>query len=142
MVISEMTLHPNDSPTQARIRTPLARVRGLGSAKEGADHFWKQRVTAIANLVLVCILAGIVVHLIGADYATVKKTLAKPLVGILLILLVLSGVHHMRLGMQTIIEDYVTSEGRKIALLMLNSFFAICVALSCIFAVLKLSLGA
>ena len=123
-------------------RTPLARVRGLGSAKEGTDHFWKQRLTAVSNLILVCILIWLLVKLAGADYATVKKTLARPQNAIALLLLVLSGVIHMRLGMQTIIEDYVHSEGRKVLALMLNSFFTILVGLTSIFAVLKLSFGA
>jgi succinate dehydrogenase / fumarate reductase membrane anchor subunit len=123
-------------------RTPLAKVRGLGSAREGTDHFWKQRLTAVSNLVLVCILIWLLVNLAGADYATVKKTLARPQNAIALLLLVLSGVMHMRLGMQTIIEDYVHSEGRKVAALMLNSFFTILVGLTSVFAVLKLSFGA
>jgi succinate dehydrogenase / fumarate reductase membrane anchor subunit len=123
-------------------RTPLARVRGLGSAKEGADHFWKQRVTAVANIILVSIGLWLVIKLAGADYATVRHTLARPQNAIPLLLLVLSGVVHMRLGMQTIIEDYVHSEGRKVALLMLNSFFTIMVGLISIYAVLKLSFGA
>ena len=123
-------------------RTPLARVRGLGSAKEGTDHFWKQRMTAVSNLILVCFLIWLLVRLAGADYATVKDTLARPQNAIPLLLLVLSGVIHMRLGMQSIIEDYVHSEGRKILALMLNSFFAILVGLTSVFAVLKLSLGA
>ena len=123
-------------------RTPLARVRGLGSAKEGTDHFWKQRLTAVSNLILVCFLIWLMVRLAGADYATVKHTLARPQNAIPLLLLVLSGVMHMRLGMQTIIEDYVHSEGRKVVALMLNSFFAILVGLTSAFAVLKLSFGA
>jgi succinate dehydrogenase / fumarate reductase membrane anchor subunit len=123
-------------------RTPLAKVRGLGSAREGTDHFWKQRLTAVSNLVLVCILIWLLVNLAGADYATVKKTLARPQNAIALLLLVLSGVMHMRLGMQTIIEDYVHSEGRKVVALMLNSFFTILVGLTSVFAVLKLSFGA
>ena len=134
-------LKPTPSPSQHKMRTPLARVRGLGSAKEGADHFWKQRVTAFSNIFLVLFLAGLMVSLAGADYAVVRKTLSKPLISLLLLLLVLSGVHHMRLGMQTIIEDYVHSEGRKVLCLMLNSFFAITVALACFWAVLKLSLS-
>jgi len=123
-------------------RTPLARVRGLGSAHEGAQHFWRQRLTAIANLFLVSFLIWLLMTLAGADYATTKATLAKPQVAIPLLLLVLSGLVHMRLGMQTIIEDYVHSEGRKILALMLNSFFALVVGLICVFAVLKLSFGA
>jgi len=123
-------------------RTPLAKVRGLGSAKEGTDHFWKQRLTAVANIFLVCFLLVLLVKLAGADHATVKRALARPQNAIALLLLILSGVMHMRLGMQTIIEDYVHSEGRKIAALMLNSFFAILIGITSVFAVLKLSFGA
>jgi succinate dehydrogenase / fumarate reductase membrane anchor subunit len=123
-------------------RTPLAKVRGLGSAKEGADHFWQQRLTAVANIVLVSFLIWLLVKLVGADYATVTRTLARPQNAIPLLLLVLSGVIHMRLGMQSIIEDYVHSEGRRVVLLMLNSFFATLVGLTSAFAVLKLSFGA
>ena len=125
-------------PTARRSR----RVRGLGSAKEGADHFWQQRLTAVANIFLLAFLIWLLVTLAGADYATVKRTLGKPQVAIPLLLLVLSGLVHMRLGMQTIIEDYVHAEGRKVVALMLNSFFAFAIGLVCVFAVLKLSFGA
>ena len=124
------------------LRTPLAKVRGLGSAKEGTDHFWKQRLTAVANIFLVSYLIVLLVQFAGADYATAKLALARPQNAIALLLLVLSGVMHMRLGMQTIIEDYVHSEGRKVAALMLNTFFTILVGITCVFAVLKLSFGA
>src|SRR3990172_2103101 len=124
------------------LRTPLAKVRGLGSAKEGTDHFWKQRLTAVANIFIVSYLIVLLVQLAGADYATVKRALARPQNAIALLLLVLSGVMHMRLGMQTIIEDYVHSEGRKVAALMLNTFFTILIGITCVFAVLKLSFGA
>lgn len=123
-------------------RTPLARVRGLGSARDGTEHFWQQRLTAVANIALVSVLAWLLIKLAGADYATVKGTLARPHYAIPLLLLVLSGVVHMRLGMKTIIEDYVHAEGRKVAALMLNTFFAMLVGLTCVFAVLKLSFGA
>jgi len=123
------------------MRTALGKVRGLGSAKEGTEHFWKQRLTAVSNLVLVCIVMVLVVKLAGGDYATVKRTLAKPQNAILLLLLILSGIIHMRLGMQSIIEDYVHSEGRKVLALMLSSFFSLVVGLTCVFAVLKLSFG-
>ena len=123
-------------------RTPLGKVRGLGSAKEGTEHFWKQRLTAVSNLILVSIVLVLLVKLAGADYFTVKRTLAKPQNAILLLLLVLSGIIHMRLGMQSIIEDYVHSEGRKVLALMLNSFFTLVVGLTCVFAILKLSFGA
>jgi succinate dehydrogenase / fumarate reductase membrane anchor subunit len=135
-------LHPTPSPTQAIIRTPLARARGLGSAKEGTDHFWRQRLTGMANVVLVTLLTGLIVSLVGSDYAAVKSTLRNPAVSILFLLFILSGTYHMRLGMQTIIEDYVHGEGAKVLLLMLNTFFAVSVALASIFAILKLSFGA
>ena len=124
------------------LRTPLGRIRGLGSAKEGTEHFWRQRLTAIANIVLVSYLIVLLVRYAGADFATVKGALSNPLNSVALLLLVVSGVIHMRLGMQTIIEDYIHSEGRKVAALMLNTFFAIMVGVTCAFAVLKLSFGA
>lgn len=123
-------------------RTPLAKVRGLGSAKEGTEHFWKQRITAVSNLILVCWMFVVLVKIAGADYQTVKSTLARPQNAIAITLLMLSASMHMRLGMQTIIEDYVHSEGRKVLCLMLNSFFSILIALTSIYAILKLSLGA
>jgi len=121
--------------------TPLRNVRGLGSAREGTDHFWRQRLTAIANLILVPPLVVLLAALAGADHATAARTLAYPLVALPLLLLVLSGIVHMRIGMQVIIEDYVHGEGSKLMLLMLNTFFSILVGAMCTFAVLKLSLG-
>ena len=124
------------------MRTPLKSARNLGSAKEGADHFWKQRVTGVANAVLGLFFVWLVASLAGADHATVKKSLSNPIHAMALLALIVSGTIHMRLGMQTIIEDYVRGEAAKIVLLMLNSFFAIAVALISIFAILKLSFGA
>lgn len=124
------------------LRTPLKSVRRLGSAKEGADHFWQQRLTGVANLVLAAFFVWLMVSLAGADYAAVKARLASPWVAIPLLLLIVSGMIHMRLGMQVIIEDYVHGEATKVVLLMANTFFAIAVGATCVFAVMKLSLGA
>ncbi len=124
------------------MRTPLKNVRSLGSAKEGADHFWLQRVTAVANLLLVSWLIFVAFSAAGADYASARKLVASPLVSLPLLLLLVSAAIHMRLGMQVIIEDYVHGEGSKIVLLMLNTFFAILIAASSIMAVLKLTFGA
>ncbi|MBY0560682.1 succinate dehydrogenase, hydrophobic membrane anchor protein [Hyphomicrobium sp.] len=124
------------------MRTPLKKVRYLGSAKEGADHFWKQRVTGVANLFLGVFLVWLIVSLLGADYVTARQKLGNPLIALALLGLILSGTVHMRLGMQTIIEDYVHEEGLKLAALMLNTFFAIFIALVSVFAILKLSFGA
>lgn len=117
-------------------------ARYLGSAKEGADHFWKQRVTAVSNLVLSIIVVWLLVSLVGADHGTVAQTLKRPEFALPLILLVISSAIHMRLGMQTIIEDYVHGEAAKITLLMLNTFFAVAVGAASILAVLKLFFGA
>ena len=124
------------------MRTPLKTARNLGSAKEGADHFWKQRVTGVANVALGLFLVWLIASLVGADYATVKAKLANPVIALALLALVVSGTLHMRLGMQTIIEDYVHGEVTKIVCVMLNTFFATAVALACTFAVLKISFGA
>ena len=130
------------SQKSSAMRTPLKTARSLGSAKEGADHFWKQRVTGVANLFLAIFLVWLIASLAGADHATVRQALANPLVALGLLALIVSGTLHMRLGMQVIIEDYVHGEGSKILLLMLNTFFAAAIALASIFAILKLSFGA
>ncbi|MBX9908290.1 MAG: succinate dehydrogenase, hydrophobic membrane anchor protein [Beijerinckiaceae bacterium] len=123
------------------MRTPLGRVRGLGSAKSGTGHFWLQRVTAVANVVLTIIFLGVVISLVGRPYQAALAVLSHPLVAILMLLFTVSGVVHMRLGMQVIIEDYVHGEGLKIAAVMANTFFAIAIGAACVFALLKLSFG-
>ncbi len=123
------------------MRTPLKNVRYLGSAKEGTDHFWTQRVTGAANALLTVFAICLALSLIGADHATVKATLAKPLVAIPLLLFVVSAAVHMRLGMQVVVEDYVHAEGVKILILVANTFFAIAVAAAGIFSILKIAFG-
>lgn len=125
--------------SKSHLRTPLARVRGLGSAKSGTGHFWVQRVTAVANVILTVIFLGVVISLIGKPYAAAMATLSHPLIAILMLLFILSGAIHMRIGMQVIIEDYVHSEGLKILSLMLNTFFSILIAGLCLFAILKIA---
>jgi succinate dehydrogenase / fumarate reductase membrane anchor subunit len=123
------------------MRTPLGRVRGLGSARSGTSHFWRQRLTAVANVPLVIAFVVILVSLIGRNHAAVVQIIGSPPVAIIMLLFILSITYHMRLGMQVIIEDYVHHEGHRIALLIGNTFFAIAVALSCAFAILKISFG-
>lgn len=123
------------------MRTPLGQVRGLGAARSGTGHFWLQRLTAVANLVLSIVFVGLLISLAGASHAAVTATLANPVVAILMLLFVISATIHMRIGMQVIIEDYVHHEGAKIAALMGNTFFAIVIGLSAVFALLKISFG-
>jgi len=130
------------SPSSPSLRTPAAKVRGLGSAKAGTSHFWLQRVTAVANIPLTFAVVIIALTLAKADYAGALALIGNPFIGIILIAFVLSSVMHMRLGMQVIIEDYVHEEGKKIVLLMLNSFFAALMALSALYAILKVGFGA
>ncbi|HZQ62738.1 MAG TPA: succinate dehydrogenase, hydrophobic membrane anchor protein [Casimicrobiaceae bacterium] len=123
------------------IRTPIGRVRGLGSAKSGTEHFWHQRLTAIANVFLVSAFVIIVVSLLGSSHARVHQILGSPFVAIVMLLMVGSVSYHMKLGMQIIIEDYVHDEKWKFASIIANNFFAIAVAAACAFAVLKISFG-
>jgi len=121
------------------LRTPLSRVRGLGSAKDGASHFWLQRMTAVANVPLMLFLVFSLVRLNGASHAEAVAYLAAPQVTVMMLLAVLSVVYHMRLGMQIVIEDYVHKESTKWALLMLNTFFAFFVGMACAVSLLRLS---
>ena len=125
----------------ADMRTPLNKVRGLGSAKEGADHFWRQRVSALANIPLTLFLVATIALLAGKDHAQVAAYLGSPLAVIAMLALIVSATVHMRLGMQVIIEDYVNGEGAKILTLVANTFFTIMVGLACVYAIIKLSLG-
>ena len=122
------------------MRSPLSRVRGLGSAKTGTRDFWIQRLTAAANVPLALFLIASLVALTGADYATVRSYLGNPLVAIPMLLLVLSGTWHMRIGMQVILEDYIHEEEPKVVSLALNNFFSAVVAIAGVYAVLKIGI--
>lgn len=123
------------------MRTPLSRVRGYGSAKSGTQDFWRQRLTAVANVPLTIASLIIVVSLLGRNHAAVVQILGSPLIAIILLLFILSVTYHMRIGMQVVLEDYVHGERMKLTLTMLNTFFTVAVGLAAVYAILKLSFG-
>jgi succinate dehydrogenase / fumarate reductase membrane anchor subunit len=122
------------------LRSPLGRVRGLGSAKSGVDHWWRQRLTALALAPLVTwFVVGLVAHA-GADQAVAAAWIGAPLNATLLLLLLIAGFWHLQLGGRVIIEDYVHAEGPKFLSLVVLNFATIAVGLACVVAVLKLAL--
>jgi len=123
------------------LRTPLSQVTGLGSAKEGTQHFWVQRLTAAANVPLMLFFVWLVVSLVGADRAEMIAMFANPIVTALTILMILSATIHMRLGLQVVIEDYVHGEGLKLSLVILNYFFSYGVAAVAVVSLLQMSFG-
>jgi succinate dehydrogenase membrane anchor subunit len=123
------------------IRTPLARVRGRGAARSGTGHFWRQRLTAVANIPLTIAAIIIIITLLGRNQAAAAQILGSPLVAMIMLLFVISVTVHMRIGMQVIIEDYVHDESVKLTLIMANTFFAVAVALGSAFGILKLAFG-
>jgi len=123
------------------MRTPLGRVRHLGSAHHGTRAFWHQRLTSVANVPLTIAVIVIVMGMLGRNHAAVVQILGSTFVSITLILFVLSSVYHMWIGMQVIIEDYVHHENSKFAMLMANTFFSIAVGLAAVYAIFKLSFG-
>ena len=123
------------------MRTPLRQIRGLGSAKSGTEHFWRQRLTAIANVPLVIGFIVIVTSLLDRNHATAVQILGSPIVAILMLLFILSVTYHMGIGMQVIIGDYARREGTRIVLLIANTCFVVSIGLASAYAILKLSCG-
>ena len=123
------------------MKTPFARVRGLGTAHSGTEHFWMQRLTGIANLPLIIAFLVVIVSLVGASQASVIATLSNPFVAMILLAALISVLIHMRIGMQVIIEDYVHTELRKVVLLMANTFFTLAVSIAAAYAILKINFG-
>ena len=122
-------------------RTPMGRARGLGSAKSGVAHWWAQRLTALALIPLALWFVISVVSLVGADQAVVRAWMGSPLPAALMVLLIVATFHHAQLGLQVVIEDYVSSEGLKIAAIVAVKFAAALLGLIAIFAVLRTALG-
>jgi succinate dehydrogenase / fumarate reductase membrane anchor subunit len=123
------------------MRTPLGRVRSLGSAKSGTGDFWRQRVTAVATMLLTLPVIVIIMMLMGRNHAGAANILGQPGVAVILALFVIASSWHMKIGMQVVIEDYVHDEKLKLVSIIANNFFSIAVGLTSIYALVKLSSG-
>jgi succinate dehydrogenase / fumarate reductase membrane anchor subunit len=124
------------------LRTPLNRVLGLGSAKDGTAHFWGQRVSGIALALLGLWFAGSMLAMPGFAHADALAFIAAPINGVFLLLLVVTIAYHSMLGVQVVIEDYVHGHSLKLISLILSRFAHVFVAVAAIYAILKIGLGA
>jgi succinate dehydrogenase / fumarate reductase membrane anchor subunit len=122
-----------------RMKSPLGRAIGLGSAKEGVDHWWWQRISSIALVPLSLWFVISVIRLAGADLETLVNWLDNPVPAVLFILLIVATFYHGALGLQVVIEDYVENEGVKFAALIVMKLAAFLLAAFGVFAVLKLA---
>lgn len=118
--------------------TELGRVRGLGSSKQGAHHWWHQRLTAGGNIILMAWLLASIAWLPGHDFDSVTRWLASPVAAIPMLLLIISTFYHFRLGLQVVIEDYQHGAQRT-ALMVLLNFFVIGMGATAVFAILKIA---
>ena len=123
------------------MRSPLARARGLGSAKSGVHHFWVQRLSALALIPLALWFVYSLALLPGAGYQAVRHWASTPSVAVTLALFLAAALYHSMLGIQVVIEDYVTHEGWKLTLMVLQKFGHALIAAASIFAVLKIALA-
>jgi succinate dehydrogenase / fumarate reductase membrane anchor subunit len=124
-----------------KFRTPLARARGLGSAKSGTHHWWMQRLTAVALVPLSLWFVATLISMATADYATVVAWLNSPLSAILGCALIVAVFYHGQLGLQVIVEDYVNTEWLKLASIVLTMLLSLLLAAACLFAVLSIAFG-
>src|SRR5438105_11291492 len=122
-------------------QTPLARVEGLGAAHSGTGHFWRQRVSAVALIPLSIWFLYATLALVGAGRSLVVAFLHQPVNAIAMALFVIATLHHSVLGLQVVVEDYVHSEGWKIAVLLFNQLLAWIIGAVCLFALLKIALS-
>jgi len=130
-----------NAPKSFSMRTPLARVRSLGSSHSGTSDFWRQRLTAVAMTVLIVPVIVVVLMLIGSNQAGAKQIFSSLPIAIIMLLFIVASAWHMKIGMQVVIEDYVHNEKIKLASVIANNFFCIAVALASTYAILKMSSG-
>jgi succinate dehydrogenase / fumarate reductase membrane anchor subunit len=121
------------------METPLARVRGLGAAGAGAHHWWLERSTSIATLLLLVWLAVSLLRLPSLDHFTLVQWLSGPFGAVPMLLLVVSVFWHLKLGLQVVVEDYVHDEGGKLFWILLINFLSVLGAALALFAVLKIA---
>ena len=124
------------------MRSPLGRVLGLGSAKEGVQHWWMQRITAIALVPLAIWFVLAALGMIGADRAAMVAWMHSPMSPVFAILLIVAAIYHMALGLQVVIEDYVHSETWKLGLIIVMRLWCIVLVARGILAVLTLAFAA
>jgi len=125
----------------SNLRSPLARVLGQGSAKEGVHHWWVQRLTSVALVPLTVWFVVSVLSLPALDHATVTAWIGQIWTAVFLILLVLTAAWHSQLGVRVVVEDYVHGGGMKTLVLALVTFFHVVVAVAGVLAILKVALG-
>lgn len=123
------------------LQNPLGRVRGLGSAKSGSHHWWAQRLTAVALVPLTLWFVYSVLALAGGDHAAAVTWLARPVNAILMVLLVIASFHHLQLGLQVVIEDYIHNEPLKVASIVIMKLGSFGLAVAGIFSIVKVSFG-
>jgi len=121
------------------LRTPLSEVKGLGSAKEGTSHFWTQRLTALALIPLVLWLCFSIASLPGMDYVSVREWLSSPFTAIVMILLLITGFYHAKLGLQMVIEDYVGNHATRTVAIIAVTMLSAVLAVTGIFSVLRIA---
>ena len=122
-----------------RMETPLGRVRGLGSARSGAHHWWLERLTSVSTLILLVWFVGSLMRLPSLDHQTVTQWLASPLAAVPMLLLTVSLFWHAKLGVIVIVEDYVHEEGGRLFWVVVINFLAILGAALALFAILKIA---
>ena len=122
------------------MRSPLGRARGLGAAKQGAAHWWGQRITSLALIPLTLWFLCAMIRMIGATRQDVVSWMAGPLPVVLMIALVIATFHHLQAGLQVVIEDYVEHDWLRIGSILLVKGLSMLLALACIVSVLRLGL--
>ena len=140
--MSERGIEPGASPaTEPTLETPLARARGLGSAREGAEHWWRERLSSVAVLLLFVWLLVSLLRLPALDHRAVTEWLRQPSAAVPMLLLVAATFWHLHMGLKVIVEDYVHDEGNRFVAILILAFASVLGAAFALFAVLKVALG-